>query len=219
MTNTDQKHTHELEHLLQDLLLQHIHFDSAHDLAHIQRVVKQAKLIAQQEGANLRIVVIAAWLHDIVNVPKNSPDRSKASRLAAQKAKDLLIATENIPVSTSELDSICHAIESHSFSAQITPTTLEAKVVQDADRLDSLGAIGVSRCLLVSGQLNRQLYNLEDPFCENRPPADDIYSLDHFYSKLFTLADSLNTATAKKIAKEREGFMKEYIKQLCSEIM
>ena len=85
-------------------------------------------------------------------------------------------------------DEIHHAITAHSFSANIKPTSLAAKIVQDADRLDSLGAIGIARCLQVSTVLGVPLYNPDDTFCQQREPDDRNYTIDHFYSKLLKLA-------------------------------
>ena len=126
--------------------------DSAHDINHILRVVKVAKQIAKEEHAVLEVVVPAAWLHDCVSLAKNHPDRAKASTLAGDKA---IIFLKSIGYPKSFFDAIHHAISAHSYSADIAPTTLEAKIVQDADRLDALGAIGVARCMQVSGALNR----------------------------------------------------------------
>lgn len=189
--------------------------DSAHDIAHIQRVVKSAVQLASLENADMEIVTAAAWLHDCVILPKNHPDRKKASQLAAKKASDFLRETD---FPSEKMDAVAHAIKAHSFSAGIPPETVEAQIVQDADRLDALGAIGIARCFLVGGALNSSLYNVEDPFCENREPNDKIWSIDHFYKKLFTLPKTMNTDSGKRIAKKRVKYMKGYLKQLKQEI-
>ncbi|KPV47878.1 hypothetical protein SE17_41085, partial [Kouleothrix aurantiaca] len=111
--------------------------DAAHDLAHIRRVVGTATALAAAENADLWIVVPAAWLHDCVIVPKNSPDRARASGMAADAATEFLRGAGYPP---EFLPGIHHAIEAHSFSARIAPRTPEARVVQDADRLDAIGA-------------------------------------------------------------------------------
>ena len=113
--------------------------DAAHDLAHIERVVRNAQALAATEGARLEVVLPAAWLHDCVTVPKDSPQRAAASRRAAAQAVVWLCEWGWPEVLRPE---IAHAIEAHSFTAGITPTTIEAKVVQDADRLDALGGGG-----------------------------------------------------------------------------
>ncbi len=135
--------------------------DLAHDRGHIRRVVAMAKDLAVAEGAVLEVVVPAAWLHDCVVVPKDSPQRERASRMAARVAGQFLV---DIEYPSERIPAIGHAIESHSFSANIPPETLEARVVQDADRLDAIGAIGVSRCLMLAATSGRSLYRLDDPW-------------------------------------------------------
>jgi uncharacterized protein len=189
--------------------------DSAHDLDHIERVVANAKTILKGETADPDIVISAAWLHDCVVLPKNHPDRKQASKMAAKKASDFLTAA-GFP--KSKIEAVSHAIESHSFSARIKPQSIEAKIVQDADRLDALGAVGIARCFLVGGQLGRPLYNPDDPFCESRNPDDLKWTIDHFYTKLFRLPETMNTENARKEALKRVEFMKNYLEQLKAEI-
>ncbi|ETX10674.1 regulator [Marinomonas ushuaiensis DSM 15871] len=205
----------EFEMRCRDFLETQGHADAAHDISHITRVVKVANQLAIEEGAELAVVVPAAWLHDCVSLPKNHPDRHLASTMAGDKAVDFL-ASINYPAEYHQ--AIHHAIRAHSFSANIVPESLEAKIVQDADRLDALGAVGIARCMQVSGALNRALYSLEDPFCEVREPDDALYSIDHFYNKLFRIAQSLNTSSARIEGKRREGVMQEFLHQLAQEV-
>lgn len=189
--------------------------DIAHDIQHIERVVKTAKQLAREEQAILAVVVPAAWLHDCFSVPKNHPDRAKASLISADKAVRFL---SNISYPAQYYEGIHHAICAHSFSANILPETLEAKIVQDADRLDALGAIGIARCMQVSGALGRCLYSLEDPFCEQRLPNDTEFTIDHFFNKLFNITATLNTKTAVKEGVLRERRMREFLYQLSQEV-
>lgn len=189
--------------------------DSAHDLAHIQRVVKNAELILKTEEADIETVTAAAWLHDCVILPKNHPDRKKASLLAAEKATWFLKHT-SFP--ESKIEQVAHAIEAHSFSAGVPAKTTEAKIVQDADRLDALGAIGIARCFLVGGSLNRALYHPDDPFCLQREPDDTEWNVDHFYEKLLKLPRTMNTLSAKIEALRRADFMKAFLDRLREEI-
>jgi len=189
--------------------------DSAHGLAHIQRVVKNAELILKTEEADSEIVITAAWLHDCVILPKNHPDRKKASFLAAEKASRFLKSTSFPDIKIKE---VVHAIEAHSFSAGIPAQTKEACIVQDADRLDALGAIGIARCFLVGGSLNRALYNPIDPFCIERDPDDTKWNIDHFYEKLLKLPQIMHTQSARKEALRRADFMKGYLERLKEEI-
>lgn len=189
--------------------------DAAHDLNHVRRVVRCAGRFAAVEGARLEVVYPAAWLHDCVVVPKNSPQRPYASQLAAETAVTFL-QEQHYP--SEYLDDIAHAIAAHSFTAGIQPMTIEAQVVQDADRIDALGAIGIARCLALGGALARPLYHLPDPFCTVRPPDDSLASIDHFYTKLLRLADTMQTAVGRHEAQARTQFMRDYLNQLRLEV-
>lgn len=189
--------------------------DTAHDLAHVHRVVANARRLAVSEHARMEIVLPAAWLHDCVTVPKNSPCRHTASALAARAAGDFLRESAYPP---ELIPSVEHAIEAHGFSARITPGTPEAMVVQDADRLDALGAIGIARCLALGGAMGRPLYDPREPFPENRTPDDTTNVLDHFYVKLLGLADTMTTAAGRGEARSRTVFMHRYLEQLGTEI-
>lgn len=189
--------------------------DSAHDFSHILRVVANTKLLTKNELNSDPIVTIAAaWLHDCVVLPKDHPDRKITSQLAAKKAEKFL---ESIRFPKQKIPAVKHVIEAHSYSAGIKPETLEAKIVQDADRLDALGAIGIARCMLVGGALNRPLYNPEDPFCKTREPDDQKWTIDHFWQKLFKLPGRMNTEPAKIEAVKRVRFMRQYLEELENE--
>lgn len=189
--------------------------DAAHDLAHVRRVVANARRLAEACGADLAIVLPAAWLHDCVTVPKDSPQRSMASQLAAETAVAFLRV---IHYPERYLEAIGHAIAAHSFSAGIPPQTLEAQVVQDADRLDALGAIGAARTFAVGGEMGRTLYHEGDPFCATRLPDDAVSTLDHFYTKLLTLAGTMQTAVGRQEAEQRTAFLHHFLNQLRHEI-
>ena len=189
--------------------------DAAHQLDHIIRVVKTAQQIGEQENADIHVITAAAFCHDVVCYPKNSELRASSSLHAAQKTKDHLI---QLGYKETFCQQVYDAISAHSYSAEIDAKTLEAKIVQDADRIDALGAIGVIRCIQVGASLNSQLYQLDDPFCQNRTPIDKKFTIDHFYQKLLSLPDTMNTKTGKKIAQERVAFMKQFLSQLAKEI-
>lgn len=191
------------------------HPDPSHDFLHVQRVVKWAKNIAKKEGANLDVVVPAAYLHDVVVIAKNDPRRSQASTLSALEASRYL---KEIGYPEDLIEAIAHAVSSHSFSAKIEAKTLEAKVVQDADRLDGLGAIGVARCFSMGGTFNRPFYSSHDPLCEERAPNDQLNTLDHFFVKLYKVAETLNTDSARVEGKKRLQFLKAFCENLKSEI-
>lgn len=189
--------------------------DPGHGEIHLRRVVATALHLAAAEGARTDVVWPAAWLHDCVHVAKDSPDRPNASRLAAARAVEFLggqgYAPDCLPL-------IAHAIEAHSYSAGIPPRTIEAKVVQDADRLDALGAIGVARCIAVGASLGRPLYQPQDPFCETRAPDDAGASVDHFYTKLLKLSGTMQTEAGRHEAARRTDFIRAFLDQLRTEI-
>lgn len=189
--------------------------DAAHDPEHVRRVVANARKLAATEGARLEVVLPAAWLHDCVTVPKDSPRRAEASRLAAVQAVAWLREwgwTEAL------LPDIAHAIEAHSFSAGLPPRTADARVLQDADRLDALGAVGLARCLMLGGALGRPLYVAEDPFCERRPPDDRVACVDHFYAKLLKLEGTMQTEGGRIEAGRRTGILRAFLEELRREI-
>nr|QXI66704.1 hypothetical protein [Serratia marcescens]QXI66748.1 hypothetical protein [Raoultella planticola]UCK92103.1 hypothetical protein [Citrobacter freundii]UCK92201.1 hypothetical protein [Raoultella planticola]UKA77921.1 hypothetical protein [Serratia marcescens] len=189
--------------------------DPAHDLQHFKRVVRTAKQLCEEEGARMEVVLPAAWLHDLVNVPKNDPRRSQASRLSGEAALKFL---KEIEYPEEFHQDIAHAIEAHSFSANIQTRSKEAEIVQDADRLDGLGAIGVARCFATAGLMKRAFYSEQDPFCVDRPVDDARLTVDHFYAKLFKTADTLKTKAGRAEGAKRVSVMKRYLDDLAKEI-
>ncbi|UJF19491.1 HD domain-containing protein [Vibrio sp. SS-MA-C1-2] len=204
-----------LEQQLLKFIKEEMTQDLAHDINHVLRVVELAKKLAIEEGANLAVILPAAYLHDCFSFEKNHPQRSQSSLFAADKAIHFL-QTINYP--DQYLADIHHAILTHSYSANIKTETLEAQVVQDADRLDALGAIGIARCIQVSCKFNTRLYSTEDPFCEHRELDDKHFTVDHFYNKLFKLELKMNTQSGKEEAQKRTEYMKGYLAQLANEI-
>jgi len=189
--------------------------DSAHDFEHIMRVYKNAQKLCKQEKVNEKLVLCTVLLHDVVSYPK-SDKRSKNSSIdSAKKAKTILKKYNFIE---SEITIISDAIHDHSFSQQRTPKTIEGKILQDADRLDALGAIGIARVFATGGLLKRPFYNIDDPFCKKRKPDDRIWTLDHFFQKLLKLESLMNTKSGKLEAKKRTRVLKEFLKQLKQEI-
>lgn len=189
--------------------------DAAHDAMHIRRVVANARALAAAEGADLAVVLPAAWLHDCMIVPKDSPERNMASRLAAAAAGDFL---QSVAYPAVHIPEIRHAIEAHSFSARIAPRTLEAQVVQDADRLDALGAVGIARTLMLGGAMGQPLYDADEPFPATRTADDRENVLDHFFVKLLILSGTMRTRAGREEAERRTAFMRHYLAQLAEEI-
>lgn len=198
----------------QQFVIEQMATDPAHDFAHIQRVVTSGIALCETEQAELAVVLPACWLHDCVNVDKKSPMRDQGSRLSADRAIEYL--TE-IGYPAQYYDAIHHAICAHSFSANIPTETIEAKVVQDADRLDALGAIGLSRCIMLGASWGSQLYDPLDPFAQTRKLDDKKFCIDHFYVKLKGLVSTMKTKAGLAQAQQRWDFMQQFLKQLANE--
>lgn len=190
--------------------------DGAHDFAHVKRVVRMARQIDRALGGacDPEVLSASAWLHDLVSLPKNSPERSTASTLSADQA---LVRLRAFGFAEHKLVAVHHAIKAHSFSAGLAPETIEAKVLQDADRLDALGAIGLARCFYTAGRMNAALFHPADPMGTARPLDDRAYALDHLPVKLFRIAATLHTEPARAIAEQRVAFLRSYVAQLMDE--
>jgi uncharacterized protein len=189
--------------------------DPAHDIEHVRRVVRTAERLAIAEKARLDVVIPGAWLHDLVMVPKTSSERALASRRSALEACDFL---RGIGYPAHLLSDISRAIEAHSFSANIEPITLEAKIVQDADRLDALGAVGIARAFATGGRLGQQFYQPNDPFARGRTLDEGKFTIDHFETKLFKIARTLHTEAARAEGQRRVTVMEAFLKALQREL-
>ncbi len=188
---------------------------SGHDFFHTFRVYKMATHIAIKEEANLEIVQLAALLHDVDDI-KLSPE----THANKNKARSFL-EINNIDKAT--IDLLCQIIDEISYRGidSVCPKTLEGKCVQDADRLDAIGAIGIARAFAYGGNHSRAMY---DPDISPKLNMDaEEYNnhisttINHFYEKLFNLKDLMNTKSAKAIAQNRETYMKEYISEFMEE--
>jgi uncharacterized protein len=189
--------------------------EPAHDALHVERVMASARRIAAAEGADSDVCVTAALLHELFNYPKSHPDSSRSGDVCADHATALL---REHGFDAAFTERVAYCIRVHSFSRGILPETREAKVLQDADRLDAIGAIGIARCFATSAEMKRPFYAPEDPFCRARSPDDKQWGIDHFYKKLLRIGDGLHTATARAMAAERIAFMRAYLDQLEREV-
>jgi len=189
--------------------------DGAHDLSHIVRVWRNAKLIHREEGGDVEALAAAVLLHDCVQVAKDSPLRSKASLLAANEAR---VRLEALGWEPSRIDTVAYAIESHSFSAGVAPTSIEGCILQDADRLDAIGFCGIARCFYTAGRMGSRLYDLADPGAKARPLDDARNALDHFPKKLLTLEGSFKTRKGQELAKERHRRLDEFYRAMLAEV-
>ena len=187
---------------------------SGHDYFHTFRVFNMATQIAKNEGANLEIVQLASLLHD-VDDRKISPDTYENQA----NAREFLICNY---VDDETIEMICQIVREISFSSNNeSPTTLEGKCVQDADRLDAIGAIGIARAFAYGGNHNRHMYHPD--IKPNLNMTKDEYkksestTINHFYEKLFKLTALMNTETALQIAKEREAYMNDFVSKFMDE--
>lgn len=189
--------------------------DGAHDLAHILRVARLAAAIAKEEGADLDACVAGALLHDLVYVPKNHPDSPRTARMAAELVPRWCRETPGLEA---KADIIAHAVAAHSWSGGGEAGTLEAAVVQDADRLEALGAVGIARVFATGASFGSHLWHAEDPWAQARELDDKRYTLDHFFRKLLKLAEGMKTATGRRLAEGRQQVLLDYLAALREEL-
>ena len=189
--------------------------DPAHDFSHILRVYKNARIIGQKEGADIQVLLFAALLHDVDSEKKHTSKQGESKGLGKKSVEAFL---ESIGLDEVVREKVLYAVDVHRFSKGIVPVTLEARILQDADRLDALGAIGIARVFLTGGTLGRELYHPDDPFCRSREPDDGKWNLDHFYRKLLKLELGMHTESAKKLAAARTAVLRRYLLDLEEEI-
>ena len=188
---------------------------SGHDYFHTVRVFKTATHIATQENANLEIVQLAALLHDVDDI-KLSPQTH------ANKANARKFLSEN-GVDSTTIEHICEIIGEISFAGKdsVTPKTLEGKCVQDADRLDAIGAIGIARAFAYGGSRNRLMHDPAVPpkgeMSKDEYHNHESTTINHFHEKLFKLTDLMNTPTAKTIAHQRQTYMQDFVTEFMDE--
>lgn len=189
--------------------------DAAHDLSHSLRVALLAHRITGEEGADGDVVVAAALLHDLVWVPKNHADSPRTADMSAELVPGFCAG---LPRVAEKAERIAAAILTHSFSGGGVPASLEARIVQDADRLEALGAIGIARVFATGASFGAALWHSGDPFAEHRELDDKAFSLDHFERKLLKLAEGMNTATGKRMAQDRQSTLLGFLQALRKEL-
>ena len=185
--------------------------DPAHDFEHVMRVYRNAEKISKTENGNKKLILSAVLLHDIIKIKNRKDSALKSAKFSEKILKENHFLNNEIKI-------ISDAIKEHSFSKGKTPSTIEGKILQDADRLDAIGAIGLARVFSFSGSNNRSFYDPNDPFSKNRSLDDNKWALDHFYEKLLTLEKKMNTRTGKTLAKKRTKILENFLKELKTEI-
>jgi len=193
--------------------------EGGHDWFHIERVFKNAILISKEESVDIFVVSLAALLHDIADAKFHNGDETLGPKKASEFLKQQKVAEKT-------LEHIINIIKHISFKNSLDKnaskfTSKELEVVQDADRLDAIGAIGIARCFNYGGFKNRAIYNPEIlpelNLSKETYKNSDAPSINHFYEKLLLLKDQMNTTTGKKIAAERHRFMELYLEQFYNE--
>jgi len=196
--------------------------DSAHDFHHVLRVLHLVERIGTAEGADMEILRTAALLHDIGR-PEEIRDGICHAQVGGEKARQILVGWPG-----DKVEAVAHAIATHRFRSDVVPQTLEAKVLYDADKLDSIGAIGVARVYAISGLMGKQLWaEVPDDYLQtrsqNKAHARADLSSNHtpvheFVFKLAQIKDTLFTTTGREIAEDRHGFMAEFFFRLEAEV-
>jgi uncharacterized protein len=194
------------------------HAEGGHDWFHIERVYKNSLLIAKQETVDAFVVSLGALLHDIADSKFHNGDDTIGPKIAREFLFDL-------NVDSTIIEHVVNIIENISFNKSLEGNLVfssnELKVIQDADRLDAIGAIGIARCFNYGGFKNRTLYNPDIKPNLNMTKTEYKNStaptINHFYEKLLLLKDKMNTKTGKEIAEKRHEFMKLYLDQFYNE--
>lgn len=193
----------------------HEHRFLNHGFDHAQRVRELCRLIGKRERANILVLEVAAIFHDIGRIyelkDKTIDHAEKSAEICAKILKQLEFPDNLIP-------QVLYAIKMHRSRYIGKAETLEAKILQDADKIDACGAVGIAKTFAHAGYHNADLYDVDDPFAEKRVLDDNRFALDHFRKKLLKLADMMNTRTGKELAVERKRFMNLFLKEFREEI-
>ncbi len=196
---------------------------SGHDIAHLERVMRLALHIQKEEGGDRLIIGISAYLHDIHRLLENREHKFFSPKMSLPIVKDLL---KSVDFPDREISKVLHCIEFHEeydFTPQgKTVSDLETLILQDADNLDAMGAIGIARAFMYAGHHGAVMWNPEVPLnpealFEDAKSLDDASTIHHFYHNILKLCDNMNTSTAKSIAKDRQEFTQEYIERFFTE--
>ena len=191
--------------------------DPSHDGNHALQVLKNVEHLQSVEGGDLEVLIPAALLHDVVIYAKNDPRSDQAAAESAELTKQILEKLDGYPAD--KILRVMEVIERCSFNKTEEPSTIEGKILRDADKLEATGAISIMRTFSSGGQMGRPLYNRVDPFAENRPANAKLQSLDLFYERLLIAKDRMYTQTAKQMATQRTEILQQFLEQLKKEII
>jgi uncharacterized protein len=191
--------------------------EGSHDWHHIERVWKLSKIIQEKEGGDLLVIELAALLHDVSDHKYNGGNWNAGSELT----REILFKLDASLEVTSRVVAVVSQVSFKGAKVSDSTDSIEAQIVQDADRLDAIGAIGIARAFAYGGSKNRPLY-VPDVAPVLHQTADEYknsvsHTVNHFYEKLFLLKDRMHTQTAKNLARERHFFMEEFLSQFYSE--
>jgi len=188
--------------------------DPGHDLSHCLRVALWTVRLAGG-AVSRREALAAALLHDVVNLPKDSPDRARASELSAGVAREVLPRHR---FDAEAIERVASAVRDHSYSRGATPTDPLGRALQDADRLEALGALGIFRPATCGARMGARYFDPDDPWARRRELDDLRYTVDHFFQKLLGLAATMTTEAGRAEAQRRIDFMRAFLEQLGREI-
>jgi len=186
---------------------------SHHDKYHVERVYNLAIHLARKEIADLDTVKAAALLHDIARAKEDEGTINDHANEGAKMAQKIL---EEVNFPKQKIANVIHCIETHRFRKGLAPKTLEAKILQDADRLDIIGAIGIARVFTRGGWSNKPIHNPSIPPKEKYDGKSET-TVNHIHEKLLKIKDTINTETAKRIAEERHTYVKQFLERLLKE--
>ena len=193
---------------------------SGHDISHLIRTMNTALYLQEKEGGDRIIIGIAAFLHDVHRIMQNESGKFVSPKDSLEKVKEIL---SHIDLTDEQVNKICYAIEQHeeyNWNGK-NVDDINTLILQDADNMDAIGAIGIGRTFSYGGSHNVIMYDDKVPLNQNddysESNGDDESTIHHFYHKLFKLGDNMNTTTAKNLANRRIEFMKTFVKEFLDE--
>ena len=193
---------------------------SGHDISHLERTMNTALYLQSKEGGDRIVIGIAAFLHDVHRIMQNETGNFVSPKDSLDTVKNIL---KYINLSNEQIEKICYCIEYHeqyNWNGN-NVDDINTLILQDADNLDAIGAIGIGRTFFYGGAHNVVMYNPSVPLNEKNDYVEsnvsDESTIHHFYHKLFKLQDNMNTKTAKELAEKRTNFMKNFVNEFLSE--